>query len=65
MLNDFDYCFAENGLTAYKLGKQMKSESFIKYVGEDEYKKFINYVLRYLSELDVPVKRYVLFTHTV
>lgn len=23
---DFDYCFAENGLTAYRLGEQMASQ---------------------------------------
>ena len=29
VLNDFDYCFSENGLTAYKLGKELASQSFI------------------------------------
>jgi hypothetical protein len=26
VLEDFDFCFAENGLTAYRLGKQMASQ---------------------------------------
>jgi Eukaryotic phosphomannomutase len=30
----FNYVFAENGLTAYKTGKQLASQSFIKYIGE-------------------------------
>ena len=55
-----DYAFGENGLTAYKLGKELKSNSFIQYVGEEEYKKLANWILRYLSELDIPIKRSVL-----
>jgi phosphomannomutase len=46
-------------LTAWKLGNELESASFIKYVGEEEYKKMVNFILRYLSEVDVPVKRYV------
>lgn len=26
VLEDFDFCFAENGLTAYRLGQQMASQ---------------------------------------
>lgn len=26
VLEDFDFCFAENGLTAYRLGQQMTSQ---------------------------------------
>ena len=29
VLNEFDYSFSENGLTAYRLGKQLASQSFI------------------------------------
>jgi phosphomannomutase len=57
VLNNFDYCFPENGLTAYKLGQPLAEASFIKHVGEEEYKKLVNFILRYLSEVDVPVKR--------
>jgi phosphomannomutase len=39
VIEDFDFAFAENGLTAYKLGKQLPSQSFIKFVGEERYKK--------------------------
>jgi phosphomannomutase len=35
----FDFCFAENGLTAYRLGEQLSSQSFIKWIGEEQYKK--------------------------
>ncbi|KAL1411898.1 Phosphomannomutase 1 [Vanrija albida] len=57
VLASFDYGFAENGLTAYKLGQKLESASFIQHVGEEEYKKLANFILRYLSEVDIPIKR--------
>lgn len=57
VVDDFDYAFAENGLTAYKLGTQLESQSFIKFVGEDRYKVLVNYILRYVADLDIPIKR--------
>jgi phosphomannomutase len=56
-IDAFDYGFAENGLTAYKLGNQLASQSFIKHVGEDEYKKLVRFILHYIADLDIPVKR--------
>ncbi|KAK0467294.1 eukaryotic phosphomannomutase [Desarmillaria tabescens] len=56
-VEDFDYAFAENGLIAYKLGRPLQSQSFIKYLGEDNYKKLVNFILHYLADMDVPVKR--------
>lgn len=53
----FDFCFAENGLTAYKLGEPLASQSFIKWIGEEKYKKLVNFLLHYMADLDVPVKR--------
>ncbi len=49
--------FSENGLTAYKLGAKLASQSFINYIGEAEYKKLANFILRYIADLDIPVKR--------
>ncbi len=57
VLKEFDYAFAENGLTAYKLGQQLPSQSFIKYVGEERYKVLVNFILHYIADLDVPIKR--------
>ncbi len=57
VLDMFDYCFAENGLTAYKNGKQMASQSFIKFIGEEKYTKLVNYILKYIAALDIPMKR--------
>ncbi|CAG9971635.1 unnamed protein product [Clonostachys byssicola] len=53
----FDFCFAENGLTAYKLGQALPSNSFIKWIGEDQYKELANFALHYIADLDIPVKR--------
>ncbi|KAL6939477.1 Phosphomannomutase 1 [Hanseniaspora osmophila] len=57
VLNDFDYCFSENGLTAYRLGQEMASQSFIGWIGEEKYNKLVKFALRYLSEIDLPVRR--------
>ena len=57
VIDDFDYAFAENGLTAYKAGKALESQSFIKYIGEDRYKILVNFILHYIADMDIPIKR--------
>ncbi|CAD6886391.1 unnamed protein product [Tilletia controversa] len=52
-----DYVFAENGLIGYKLGKELEAASFINWIGDDKYKKLVKFVLRYISELDLPIMR--------
>ncbi|GJE91145.1 phosphomannomutase [Phanerochaete sordida] len=56
-LDEFDYFFAENGLTAYKLGKSLSQQSFIGWIGEEKYKKLANFILHYIADLDIPIKR--------
>ncbi|QRV74189.1 hypothetical protein RhiJN_02203 [Ceratobasidium sp. AG-Ba] len=56
-LDYFDYGFAENGLTAYRCGKELASQSFIGWVGEEKYKKMVNFILHYLADIDIPIKR--------
>ena len=53
----FDFCFAENGLVAYRMGQPLASHSFIKWIGEDSYKNFVRFVLHYVADLDIPIKR--------
>lgn len=53
----FDYVFSENGLIAFKSGKKIGRESIENFVGEEKLQKFINFCLRYLSEITLPVKR--------
>lgn len=53
----FDYAFSENGATAFKKGQELPKESFLKYVGDENYTKLVNYLLRYLADLQIPKKR--------
>ena len=52
-----DYMFAENGLDAYKMGQLIEKQSFNKHLGEDSLKRLINFCLRYIADLDIPIKR--------
>lgn len=53
----FDYAFPENGLAAFKLGEELASQTFIGHLGEDNYKKLVKFVLHYIADLDIPIKR--------
>ncbi|KAK2711562.1 uncharacterized protein LOC136026078 [Artemia franciscana] len=57
VVNKFDYVFAENGLVAYKGGKQIGKTSIVDHLGEDHVQEFINFTLLYLSQLKLPLKR--------
>jgi len=48
----FDFSFAENGLTAYRLGQPLPSHSFLQQLGEERYQKLAKFCLRYISELE-------------
>ncbi|KAL2049760.1 hypothetical protein ABVK25_009983 [Lepraria finkii] len=52
----FDFCFAENGLTAIRLGQQLASNSFIGWLGQEKYKELVNFCLRYIADIDCPEK---------
>lgn len=53
----FDFCFSENGLTAYRLGEPLVSQNFVGWLGEEKYKQLVNFCLRYLADVECPVKR--------
>lgn len=53
----FDFGFSENGATAFRLGKQIAADSFIKFLGEERYKSLVNYIFTLLADIDIPVKR--------
>ncbi|KAG2356302.1 eukaryotic phosphomannomutase [Suillus spraguei] len=57
VLEEFDFGFAENDLTAYRLGKPLESQSFIKTVGEKDYQELVNFILHYIADLNIPIKR--------
>ncbi len=52
-----DFFFAENGLVAYKEGKILATESLKTWLGEDKLKELLNYILHYVADLDIPIKR--------
>jgi phosphomannomutase len=51
-----DWGFPENGLNAFKDGKSIAVQSLKKYLGDENINRFINFVLRYLSE-GMPLRR--------
>lgn len=53
----FDFCFPENGVTAFRMGTPLPGTTFIEQVGEMRYKELVNWVLRYIADLDIPIKR--------
>lgn len=56
ILEIFDYGFFENGLDAYKNNELIEKQNLSKYIGNKKLNKFINFVLKYISELDIPIK---------
>lgn len=57
ILEDFKYCFFENGLNSYMEGNRFHTASISKYIDNDKLKDFINFCLLYIAELDIPIKR--------
>ena len=52
-----DFTFAENGLYALKKGELFAFKSIKDQLGEEKLKNFINFCLRYIADLDIPIKR--------
>lgn len=59
--NVFPYNFSQNGLVAYKDGVLQEVQTISKFIGEDNVKKIVNWTLKYLCDLDIPVKRGTFF----
>jgi len=57
VLEEFDYVFSENGLVAYNGNELIGKTSIQEQLGENELQTFINFCLRYMSNLSLPVKR--------
>eukprot|EP00899_Mesostigma_viride_P006428 jgi/Mesvir1/15787/Mv03353-RA.1 len=56
-LTDYDYVFSENGLVAHKQGQLIAEMSLKDFLGEEKLKKLINFILHYIADLDIPIKR--------
>jgi len=57
VLQKTDYSFSENGLVAYKHGQLIHTQGFLGHLGEEKMKQLINFILHYIADLDIPVKR--------
>lgn len=57
VINKFDFVFPENGLVQYKIGIEIGRESIQHFIGEEKLQLFINFCLKYLSGITLPVKR--------
>jgi len=56
-LDIFDFGFPENGVSFYQGRKLVSQEGVVEKLGEELYKDFVNYALKYLAGLDIPIKR--------
>jgi phosphomannomutase len=57
LINSVHFVFAENGCVSLKQGQLFHEESISSEVGEEVLKRLINFSLRYISEIDIPLKR--------
>lgn len=57
VLTMFDYSFSENGLVAYKGEELIGKQNFSSFLGEEKLQELINWILAYLSQITLPVKR--------
>ena len=54
--NVFPYNFSQNGLVAYKNGELQEVQTIAKFLGEDNIKRIVNWTMKHLAEVDIPVK---------
>lgn len=57
VLDMFDYTFSENGLVAYRGTQLLAEASITAHLGDKRLQKLINFCLRYIADLDIPIKR--------
>jgi len=57
VVGEWDYVFSENGLVAFKEGSALATQSLKAHLGEAKLKSLINFILHYIADLDIPIKR--------
>lgn len=57
VIHKVDYSFSENGLVAYKNGELIGTTTIADHLGEDNIKEIVNWTLRYIADIDIPIKR--------
>ncbi|KAF4322650.1 hypothetical protein BBO99_00003635 [Phytophthora kernoviae] len=55
--HNFDYSFSENGLVAYHKGALVGETNLKSQYTNEQLNRLVNFVLRYVADLDIPVKR--------
>ncbi|TMW61104.1 hypothetical protein Poli38472_013567 [Pythium oligandrum] len=55
--DDLDYSFSENGLVAYRDGVKIGETSLRSHFTNEQINRIVNFALRYIADLDIPVKR--------
>jgi phosphomannomutase len=53
IVNEVDFSFSENGLVAFKDGKEIGRQAIHKFLGEANVKRVVNWTLRYIADLDL------------
>jgi len=56
IVKKFPWNFSQNGLVAYKNGELLQVQTISNHIGEDNVKRIVNWVLKYVAELDIPIK---------
>ncbi|GMI43924.1 hypothetical protein TrCOL_g13380 [Triparma columacea] len=57
VLSRYEFNFSQNGLVAYRKGELIEETSISSHLGEENIKRVVNWTMRYLSEVDIPIKR--------
>ncbi|KAG5464761.1 hypothetical protein LSCM4_00202 [Leishmania orientalis] len=57
ILEDFDFVFSENGLQAFKDGKEFHRNSLLQALGNDKVMAFVKKCLRLIADMNIPVQR--------
>ncbi|CAI5719868.1 unnamed protein product [Hyaloperonospora brassicae] len=57
VVNNFDYSFSENGLVAYHNGELVGETNLKSQFTNAQLNHLVNFCLRYIADLDIPVKR--------
>jgi len=57
IVNVFPWNFSQNGLVSYKDGKLLEIQTISTFLGEDNIKRIVNWTMKYLSNIDLPIKR--------
>lgn len=57
ILKQYDFIFPENGLVQIAAGVEVFRQNLVQHLGDVTIQRFVNYVLRYIGNLELPIKR--------